>query len=212
MTNRSQHLNRDQVLLAFQDAFKKPTAENIIEWVERYPEYAEDIRDHATIAHEIAALATEHSENEVDDRTLNISFSHALNGLYAGDQETKFTERVRNAASFQELLSALEKTIATLVTEISNTVGVGIAKSVIADLINGAMKPPIGRRLKDAMMRVLLIDSASFDQKTQYALNHPRIGMAKSSVTPQLKKRSYAEIIKASSMDEAQKQYWLGED
>lgn len=212
MTNRRQHLDRDQVLLAFQEAFKKPTAENIIEWIERFPEYAEDIRDHAAIAHDIAARATEHPEYEIDDRALNISFSHALNGIFSGDQESKITERVRNATSFQELLSALGKTIAILVTEISDVVGVGIAKSVIADLINGAMKPPIGRRLKDAMMRVLPIDSASFDQKTQYALDHPRIGMAKSSVTPQLKKRSYAEIIKSSSMDQIQKQYWLDED
>jgi len=89
MTNRHQHLDRDQVLLAFQEAFEKPTVENIIEWVDRFPEYAEDIRDHAAIAHDIAARATEHPEDAIDDRLLNISFSHALNGLFAGDQESK---------------------------------------------------------------------------------------------------------------------------
>lgn len=212
MTNRSQHLDRDQVLLAFQEAYKMPTAENIIEWVERYPEFAEDIRDHAAIAHEIAARAGNGSEDEIDDRALNISFSHALNGLYAGDQDSKIAAKVRNAVSFQEALAALGKTIAGLTAEISKAVGIDVARTVIADLINGAMKLPIGHRLKDAMMLVLPIDSASFDRKAQYALDHPQVGMAKSSVAPVLKQRSYEEIIIGSNMDQTQKRYWLGED
>lgn len=210
MTNRSQHLDRDQVLLAFHEAYEKPTAENIIEWVKQYPEYAEDIQDHAAIAHDIAAREAKHMDDDIDERTLNISFSHALNGLYAGDQQSKISSNHSSATSFQELIAALGKSIATLADAVGGTVG--IARSIVSDLVGGGMKPPIGRRLKEAMMRELSITSASFDGKVQYSLDHPQLGMANSSVTPIRKQRSYEEIIKASSMDQTQKKYWLSED
>lgn len=46
---------RDEVLLAFQEACKRPTVEQIVEWTNRYPDFAEDIRAHAAIARDWAA-------------------------------------------------------------------------------------------------------------------------------------------------------------
>lgn len=40
---------RDDILIAFAEACPKPSAAQIIEWCERYPSLAEDIRDHAAI-------------------------------------------------------------------------------------------------------------------------------------------------------------------
>lgn len=46
---------RDEVLLAFQEACKRPTTEQILQWTNRYPDFAEDIRAHAAIARDWAA-------------------------------------------------------------------------------------------------------------------------------------------------------------
>src|SRR5207247_354201 len=134
MTNQSKDLDRDEVLTALHEAYEKPTAENIIEWVKRYPEYADDIRDHAAIARDVAVRVAEHAEDAIDERALNISFSHALNGLFAGDQESKIAANISLATTFQELLSARGKTIATLADEVGGTVG--ISRTIIADLVN----------------------------------------------------------------------------
>lgn len=41
--------DRDEVLFAFHQACERPTAEQIIEWTQRYPPFADDIRDHAAV-------------------------------------------------------------------------------------------------------------------------------------------------------------------
>lgn len=46
---------RDAILFAFHKAYEKPTAAQIIDWAKRYPDYAEDIRAHAAVAHDWAA-------------------------------------------------------------------------------------------------------------------------------------------------------------
>jgi hypothetical protein len=38
------------------------------------------------------------------------------------------------------------------------------------------------------------------------------LGHAKADEAPTINTRSYAEVIQASSMSEAEKRYWLGED
>ena len=43
-TNKGHQETRDEVLLAFQEACKRPTTEQILDWTSRYPEFAEDIR------------------------------------------------------------------------------------------------------------------------------------------------------------------------
>jgi hypothetical protein len=210
MTNRSKDLDRDEVLTAFHEAYEKPTAENIIEWVKRYPEYAEDIRDHAAIALDVAARSPDDAEESVDERALNISFSYALDGLFAGDQESKIAANISRAVSFQEVLSARGKSIANLADEVGGPIG--ISRAVVSDLCNGGMRPPITDRFKSRVARALRISTSSFDQKVQYSLDHPRLGMPKSTVTPKINQRSYEEIIRGSSMNEEQIQYWLSED
>ena len=46
MTDRSPTPDRDEVLFAFQEACPRPTAQQLIDWTGRYPQFAEDIRAH----------------------------------------------------------------------------------------------------------------------------------------------------------------------
>ena len=48
-------VDRDEVLFAFHQTCTDPTAEQIIEWVERFPQFADDIRAHAAILKDWAA-------------------------------------------------------------------------------------------------------------------------------------------------------------
>jgi hypothetical protein len=48
-------MERDEVLFTFHEAYERPTAENIIEWTRRYPQFADDIRAHAAVAWDWAA-------------------------------------------------------------------------------------------------------------------------------------------------------------
>lgn len=49
--------NRDEVLFAFDQACSRPTATQIIEWCERFPQFADDIRAFAAISRELADRA-----------------------------------------------------------------------------------------------------------------------------------------------------------
>lgn len=49
----------DDVLFAFHQACLRPTAEEIIDWTTRYPQFADDIRAHAGVARDWAARKTE---------------------------------------------------------------------------------------------------------------------------------------------------------
>ena len=55
MTSQEDRDNaRDEVLYAFHRAYERPSAAEIIEWVTRYPQFAEDIRGHAALARDWA--------------------------------------------------------------------------------------------------------------------------------------------------------------
>jgi hypothetical protein len=48
MSHHNRKEERDEVLFAFHQACERPTAEQIIAWTDRYPQFADDIRSHAT--------------------------------------------------------------------------------------------------------------------------------------------------------------------
>ena len=88
----------------------------------------------------------------------------------------------------------------------------GIARSVLADLVSGGMRAPVGRRLIDALIYALGITEDTFQSALQLALRSPRLGHAKADGTPSIVARSYEEIIRDSSMPQERQRNWLGED
>lgn len=83
MSSKIQANLRDEVLFAFHQACARPTADQIIEWTSKYPQFAEDIRDFAAVAleWEDADEATSEAPTELE---LNRAFSNALNALHRG--------------------------------------------------------------------------------------------------------------------------------
>ena len=208
MTNRSQTPGRDDVLFAFHEACPRPTIEQIIDWTSRYPQFADDIRAHAAVARDWEARKEAPAE-EPSEAMLARAYSRALNALYKADAETKPAE-TGAAQSFQDIIAARGTSVAALALEIGGTVG--IRRSVIADLVNGLMRGPIGQRFRDALCRALAITRDRFYAALEQALTAPRVGLARADAAPTVNARSYEEVIRSSGMTPEQIQYWLSGD
>src|SRR5690606_19033869 len=68
MANTVSH-DRDEVLYSFHRACPVPTAADVVAWAARYPEYADEIRAHASVALDWAARGE--LEEEVDESALS---------------------------------------------------------------------------------------------------------------------------------------------
>lgn len=197
---------RDDVLFAFHQACERPTADQIIEWSERYPQFAEDIRAHAVISRDWAACE-ELSTVEADETMLERGYSNALSKLYDAEIKASSSASSSTAArSFQEILAQRNKEVFQIAGELD------IARGILADLFNGWMLAPVRKRLIDAVMSSLSISRAAFDAAFSLANQSPRLGHAKAHQGPSIVRRPCDEIIRESNMSEERKRYWLEED
>lgn len=196
--------SRDAVLLAFHEAYARPTADQIVEWVTRYPEYADDIRAHAAVAHDWAACSGL-PVVEPDETMLARGYSNALNALYNAEVEASEAAQSASSEGFYEILARNGKEAFQLAAEID------IARGVLAALFNGWMLPPIRERIVRAISSALAITRAEFDGALSFALQHPRFGYAKSNQTPSIQPRPCDDIIREISMPPERRRYWLEE-
>jgi hypothetical protein len=204
MSQHKRKEERDEVLFAFHQACERPTAEQIIAWIDRYPQFADDIRAHAAISRDWAAA--EHlPAAEPDETMLARAYSNALNALY--EAAIKASPAPMQAANnFHEMLHERGKEVFELAGEMD------IARGVLADLFNGWMLGPIRRRIIEAVTASLAITRAAFDCALEFALKNPRLGHAKADNAPTVTPRPCDEIIRDSNMLLERKRYWLEED
>ena len=71
---------RDEMLFAFHQAYENPTTEQIIEWVRRYPQFADDIRAHAAVARDWAS-SKDVPVAELDESMLARGYRRVLDAL-----------------------------------------------------------------------------------------------------------------------------------
>lgn len=205
MNGQNKNEDRDKVLYAFHLECERPTAEQIIDWVRRYPEYAEDIRAHAAVSRDWAASDGEPAL-EASGAMLDRGYSNALNLLYNAEAKASARRGVSAVQSFHDVAAARGKEVYQIAGEID------IARGVVADLFNGGMLAPVRKRLVDAICNILQMTRAMFDAALTHALAHPRFGPAKSDKAPTITPRSCDEIIRDSNMTPERKRYWLEED
>jgi len=202
MNESAKREERDAILIAFHQACEKPTAEQIVSWIERYPEYAEDIRAHAAVSLDWAARDAD-TEVEVSQSLLERGLSNALNAFYDAEQRAKAEANVK---SFHDLAAARNIDVVQMAREMN------IARGVLAALFNGLMLPPIRMRLIEHVCRLLAITREMFDAALTLVLSQPRFGHAKASGAPTVRARCCDEIIRESSMTSERQRYWLEED
>jgi len=204
MTAPDRNMDRDAVLFAFHRECERPTALQIIEWAERYPQFADDIRAHAAVRLDRAPGADE-TDMEPDQTMLARGRSRALNAIYHARQEADAAQAA-SPITWQQLLSTKGFTVPQLARHIK------IDRMVLAELAAGRMRAPIGHRLVDALTDALDISPAILDAAVAQLVAAPRLGHAKADRAPTIHTRSYEEVIRASSMTKPRQRYWLGED
>lgn len=206
MTNQKGHEEtRDEVLLAFQEACELPTAEQILEWTKRYPEFAEDIRAHAAIARDWAAREGV-PVTEPDATMLARGHSRVLNAIHDAQVAAAAKEPAEPCLTFKQLTVARGTDVPRLARDLD------IKRSVLADLFNGGMLQPAGPRLVKALSTALGVLPEAVIAAHQQALNAPRVGHAKADGTPTIKPRTYEEVIRTSGMAPERIEHWLSED
>lgn len=205
MTDEIKTADRDEVLFAFHQECERPSAEQIVAWVNRFPQFAEDIRAHAAVAWDWATETVD-SKVEVDESKLARAYSEALNIIYSAETSTLPEQIATSVRTFQQMQAAVGKETYQLARELD------VGRTVLADLFNGWMLPPIRRRLIDALQSLFGITRDEFDAALKCALSTPRFGHAKASHTPTGIVRPCDDIIRDSNMSPARKLHWLEED
>ena len=202
MTERNVTPSRDDVLFAFHQECERPTASQIIEWIERYPQFADDIRIHAAFRRDWAAKPNEPALKP-DDAMLSRGRSRALNAIYQAQQEFAAAQKPQGK-TWPQLLSAAGYDIPNLARHID------IDRMVLAELNAGRMRPPVGPRLVSALASALKSPEGALNGAFVLLVMSPRrFGHANAKQQPTVNLRSYEEIILASSMSDERKKYWL---
>ena len=201
-TDKTPQDMRDEVLSAFHQACEHPTVDQIIEWTRRYPEFADDIRSHAAVALDWAARKGG-PVAEPDASMLARGHSRVLNALYNAEVAAKAA--AEPCQSFQQMMAQSGTDVPRLARAI------GIARSVLADLFNGGVLAPIGKRLVDALSRAFGVTPEAIDGAVQHTLGRPRLGHAKADGAPTVRPRPYDEVIRTSNMDPERVAYWLSD-
>ena len=205
ITQNSDKESRDEVLLAFQEACKRPTTEQIFDWAIRYPAYAEDIRAHAAVARDWAAREGA-PVTEPDATMLARGRSRMLNAIYDTEVAAAAEVSAEPCLSFKDMMSAKPITVAQLAREID------IPRCVLADLLNGGMRQPVGKKLVSALGPVFGVPPQAIYSAQRQALDAPRLGYAKADGAPTINPRSYEEVIRTSGMTPEQIEFWLSDE
>lgn len=201
MTKQSRTEARNDVLFALHEASSRPTAEQIIEWVERYPEFAEDIRAHAAVAREWDADAGLLNV-EVDESLIAVAYSRALNVIYNAQNSKDGTDR-----SFQDIMAARKMNVPQLARSID------IKRAIVGDLVSGRMRGPFKNIFINAIGAALGITGETFHAAHGIALAQPTLGHAKADHAPVVVVRTYEEIIRTcDELTDHEKRRWLEED
>ena len=190
--------HRDDVLVAFHAACPRPTADDIGAWIDRHPDLADDIRDHAEAV--LASIQDGHLRPEPSEALLARTRSTAMEVLESA------RARARAAApsfGFEGLLAAA----GTDVPGLARTLRLG--RAPIVDLVQGRVALPAPVALLAVLADALRTTVAVVDAATRGAT--PRMGPAKAEGTPSAPRRRFADIVRDDpTMTQESKDLWLG--
>jgi hypothetical protein len=202
MINENQDTERDKVLFTLHKSCSNPTAAEIDEWVKQYPQYADDIRSHAAIIKDWAARKGLPGADP-DPAMVSRSQSRTLDALHKARAAGTSNQA---ALTFDQIMAASGTNVPDLARNLD------INRGVLAALVGGRMLAPVGERLVSALVNCWAITIGTFDSALHLALTAPRLGIPKAASNPTIIPHSYEHFVRSSSMTDARKKYWLGEE
>ncbi len=196
MTTTLRH--RDDVLAAFHAACPRPTGDDIEVWIERHPDLADDIRDHAEAV--LASIQDGHLRPKPSEALLARTRSAALEVLASARARARATAPT---PGLEGLLAAAGVDVPGL----ARTLRLG--RAPIVDLVQGRVVLPAPVALLAALADALRTTVAVVDAATLAAA--PRMGPAKAEGAPSAPRRRFADIVRDDpTMAETDKDAWLG--
>lgn len=201
MTDTNRETERDAILFEMHKTYSNPTATDIEELIKRHPHFADDIRSHAAIIKDWAARQ-DLPAPEPDKAMVSRSQSRMLDALHKA--RSAATGSQAPARTFEQIMAATGTNIPDLARSLD------IGRSVLSALVSGRMLAPVGERLVAALTNCWSITVEQLEAAATLALTTPTLGLLKAGGTPSVIPRSYEELVRASSMSDARKQYWLG--
>jgi len=205
MTGQNRTEDLDAVLFAFHRECRRPTSDQIAAWMERYPQYADDIREHAEVLQEWMARENE-PKAEPTESMLSRGRSVALNALYDAQVAARSVQAAPAVRTFDQIMDAAHTDVPALARSLD------IGRDVLSALVNGRMRLPAGERLVRDFTAAVSATADMFRAAHEAALSRPRLGFAKAENLPVDITRTYEQIVRDSTgTRDDRKPYWLGE-
>ena len=188
--------SRELVLCMFMDECPIPTPEQVASWRKRYPQFS------AAISELASDLLVEHAFPEPaapEPTEAELARWHRE----AMDMAAEITGYRQSAITMAEMLQAAGTDVPRLADAL------GFDRVVLADLEEGSIALPIGRKLVDAMTEALKTSAALVQDAMTNAAWSPRMAYAKAEGPPSTIQIPYRQAILESDMTDERKAFWL---
>ncbi|SEO15641.1 hypothetical protein SAMN02799625_02587 [Methylobacterium sp. UNC300MFChir4.1] len=198
MTNPEKSL--DEVLIQFHEAVEHVTPESVRAWTMAYPQYADEIRAHA-----VEKLDMEHCRRSAASNIETRDYS-AL--VHAAAQRLAAVPGTAPVPDLRETLAAQNSDVRTFAAAI------GIARAIVADITTGQiLVDTIPRRFLRLAAELIGCDLAQFKAIVENSRAAPVAVAFKASGKPTAgRPRTWEEAVRASSMTEDRKAFWLADE
>ena len=208
MENRNE-VTLDDVFNTFVAENDKPTAENLQEWVKRYPQYQRELVDFAAAwAEQLVLPPAPELGPETENALIDRAMSHALNVAY--NQDVQAQEQAENDDSVLSLTGEAQR-LGMDPQEFAKACGLDLA--LISKLNTRQVKPEtipskLVRLLGQKLRKPVAVIAAYLEMPSQALAGKSFLARRKPESTAQ---QSFEDAMRASSLSEEEKVRWLNE-
>ena len=208
MVNKNEITLHD-ALNAFVGENDRPTAENVHEWVNRYPQFRKDLVEFAACWSEQSVLPPAKEIGAEAERALVArAMSNVLNLAYSRDVEAQ--EQAAGDDALSSLTQAAQSAGSTPL-QLANECGLDL--SLLSKLNNKQIQP---HSIPPKLMRMLAENLHETIGALKAYFSGPSIAVTGKSFLSQAKptamqQQSFADAVRSSSLSEDEKSRWLNE-
>ncbi len=200
----------DDVFNTFVAENERPTAENLQEWVGRYPQYRRELVDFAVAwAEQLALPPAPELGPEVEKTLINRAMSHVLNVAY--EQNVQEQRRVENDDPANDLTRKAQQA-GINVQELAEACALDLL--LISKLNNRQIKPEtIPPQLVNLLGKLLWKSTTAirlyFAKPPQATMGKVFLALSKPKSAEQ---QSFVDAVRMSSLPEEEKARWINEE
>ena len=199
----------DDALNTFVQQNDRPTAENVQEWVNRYPQFRQDLVEFAAVwAEQLVLPPAEEIGAEAEKLLVDRAMSHVLNVAYSRDVQTR-----DEAASDDPVDSLTQDAQRAGFSPLQLGKACGLDIGLLSKLNNRQILPAtipakLIRLLADHLHKTIAAIKAYFAKPPVAATGKAFLARGKPTYTGQ---QRFADAVRLSSLSDEEKTRWLNE-